>query len=134
MLTEEEKKRLAQRMVVEVWGQGKVGVVDEIVGEDYVEYMVNHSLEIRGRKDLKDLIKAFHEVIPKFVKYIENTTVSNEAVIVHYSEMRSNIDPNARIQGVVIYGFSNGKIVEGIDIRNSYDIIRDSIFTRVAEE
>jgi hypothetical protein len=59
-VSEEDNKALARRFVEEVYNQGRVEMVDELVSEQFVRHGIGGTM--RGRDIIKDRVKAVEAV------------------------------------------------------------------------
>jgi len=60
----EENKRISWRLQEEVFGQGKLESVDELLAPDYVSHAPGDSELSRGPEDIKDIVRAYHSAFP----------------------------------------------------------------------
>lgn len=79
----EENKSLAARMPLEVFGQGKFDVVDEVLAPDFID----HNTPIPGLPPGRDGVKAFAAVIRKAFPDLHNTinrvVAEDDLVVLH---------------------------------------------------
>ena len=75
-------KKIAQRFNDEVFNQGKVDALDEIVADDYVEHQVFPGLE-PGRDGLKKMVLAFREAFPDIKISTLATMTDGDEVFIH---------------------------------------------------
>jgi steroid delta-isomerase-like uncharacterized protein len=79
----EENKSLAARMPLEVFGQGKLDVVDEVLAPDFVD----HNTPMPGLAPDREGVKAFAAVIRKAFPNLHNTinrvVAEDDLVVLH---------------------------------------------------
>jgi ketosteroid isomerase-like protein len=60
----EENKRISWRLQEEVFGQGKLKSVDELLAPDYVSHAPGDPELSRGPEDIKQIVRAYHSAFP----------------------------------------------------------------------
>ena len=63
-MSTEENKMISWRLQEEVFGQGKLESVDELVAPDYVSHAPGDPELSRGPEDIKEIVRAYHSAFP----------------------------------------------------------------------
>ena len=73
------RQETVRRWLLEMWGGGKLELVDELASPDYV-YHAPGAGEVKGRQALKELGTYFRTVFPDLSNTIEDQFVSGDRV------------------------------------------------------
>ncbi len=106
----EDNKALAKRWLEEVWNQGDLSLVDELIAANYVLHDPTRP-GLRGRTGIKESIALFRTAFPDLHFTIEDQVAERERVVTRYSIEGTHLGP---IMGIVATG-KHGTIT-GIDI------------------
>ena len=82
-MTIENNKILINRYFEEVWNQGKLDVLDEIMDENYINHSPGAPNPERGPKGLKPIIVAMRNAFPDLRFEIKNLVVNDDQVAIH---------------------------------------------------
>ena len=116
----EANKENVRRHVNEIWHQGKLEVVDELLAPNYVIHRQDGT-EGRGPDAFKQLVTQSKLVLPDLNWAIDNMIGEGDYVCVQYTYSGTfkgkwgDIEPtgkSATLKTAVIYRFENGKQVE----------------------
>ncbi len=121
-LTPEENKAVYRRYIDELWNQGKIEIIDEILHDD-VYY---HEPSFQGatyKADMRGIIESFHKAFPAggFTFKIEEMIAEDDLVFVWLSfsgEQKGEfcgVEPagkTLKFNVLGYYRFSGGKIIE----------------------
>jgi len=120
----ENNKRLVRRLVDEVWNQGDLGLIDEIVSPDYVRHDPSWPGQIQGPEAYKEYVSTLRQAFADGRITAEDLIAEDSKVVVrwvmrgtHQGEFLG-IPPTWRevdVSGVTIIRFENGKVAEGWD-------------------
>jgi len=120
----EDNKRLALRLVEEVWNQGNLDVIDEIVASDYVRHDPGWPEEIRGREGLRQKLSSVRQAFADFQVTVEDVIAESDRVVVrwrmkgtHHGDFMG-IQPTGRdiaLAGMSMHRVDNGQIAESWD-------------------
>ena len=112
--------QVAERLLGEVWSNGNVEILDEIIGDDYVKHWATFE-PIIGRDQLKQEVQEWRESFPDCNYKINAIEASDDMVFVRYTEtgtftndfydLRAN-GKAVNVAGTVWLLFENGRIVE----------------------
>ncbi len=75
---------LAQRMVDEVWTQGKLEVIDELIAEDYVGHDPVNG-EIHGRDGFRELVQMYRTAFSDVTMRADTIVAEGDWVAVHWT-------------------------------------------------
>ena len=130
----EANKAVVRRVFEEVWNQGKLEVVGELVAQDYV-YRTAHLPELRGPEGCKRLFAQFRAVFPDIQFSIDDMIAEGDKVAVRWrftgkhSGAWGGATPTGKpvtVTGMSLHRLKDGQIVEGLidqDILGMYEQI-----------
>lgn len=78
-----EGEELARQLIDDVWSQGDLEAIDEIVAEDYVDYYEGEP-NVHGRDGLKEYVSATRESFPDFGKEIKELVADDGSVALRF--------------------------------------------------
>lgn len=117
----EENKRLVRRLHEEVWNEGNMDVVDELLAEDYVEHNPTVPEEIRGPDAYKRNVTAFREAFSGFEIVTEDVIAEGDIVVFRHTGRGTHdgefmgIEPTGNsfeISGTVTLRIEDGQVAE----------------------
>lgn len=121
-MTAEDNKAQARRLFEEGFSQGKVDVVDEVLGPNFVCYDPNsESGEVRGADTIKGEIEYFRNAVPDLTYTIEDQIAEDDKVVTRYTVSGTHqgeffgvpaTGKRIRMTGTSIDRFEDGKMVE----------------------
>lgn len=119
----EHNKVLARRIIEEVWNQGKIAVIDELIAHNAVFHDPNVP---EGRfaepEGYKQFVSIYRSAFPDLHLTIYDQMAESDKVVTRWSASGTNdgslmgiaaTHKPATMQGVDINRYENGKIVEG---------------------
>lgn len=77
----EENRDVIRRAYEELWNERNVGVVDELVAEDFLNHAAPPGKQ-RGRQGLKDVVRMFEGAFPDFRYEVEDVISEGDKVAV----------------------------------------------------
>jgi steroid delta-isomerase-like uncharacterized protein len=117
-----QNKSIMRRIYEEVWNQGKLALLDELVSEDYVGHLPTPPNAPTGRDGLRWLIETYRAGFPDIWVQIDDQIAEGDKVLTSIS-MRGthqgtfmNIPATGReitVGAMVMTRFENGRNVEG---------------------
>ena len=121
-------KALVNRLFDEVFNQGNMDVIDEIVAPKFLHYM-SVEVDIDSSEGYKELIGMFRTAFPDFNVTVEDMVAEGDMVTTrltytgtHKGNLRDISPTGAEVTftGICTFKISDGKIVEG---RTEYDVL-----------
>ena len=118
-MSTEENKALLRRLFEEVWNQGKLGTVDELLATDYV--LNDPAQMVRGPEGFKAYVSAFRAAFPDMKATIEDQIAEDDRVVMRFTVHATHkgefqgIPPTGKqviLSGIDIQRIVGGKIVE----------------------
>jgi steroid delta-isomerase-like uncharacterized protein len=111
---------LVRRIFNEVWSQGKLSVIDELIAANGISHdpIVG---ELRGAEPLKAQVREYRNAFPDLHFAVEELVASGETVVARWTGTGTHKGPmlgapatgkSAAIGGISIYKFENGKCIE----------------------
>jgi len=116
----EQNKMQARRLFEEVWSQGNVVVLEELVTNDYVGHSPPH--EIHGPEGAKQFISVFRNAFPDIHFTVEDQIAEGDKAVIRWTARGTHkgefqgIPPTGKqvvVTGIGIFRVANGKLVEG---------------------
>jgi len=120
----EALKAVVWRFLEEIWHQGNLQVIDEIIAPNYVRH-TSHYREggraVHGPKGARQSIAAFRAAFPDVHFAVEDMLVAEDKVIVRWTCRGTHrgaflgLPPTGKVvtfTGINIYRIANGQIVE----------------------
>ena len=121
----EENKALARRLIEQVYNDGNLEVIDEIVAEDYFHHDPTMPQEEgHGREHLKEFTRMYRSAFPDLHVQIEDQVAEEDKVVVRWVANGTHegdlmgVDPTGNrvtMAGMTIYRIDEGKIAETWD-------------------
>jgi|GEM_PF-217492 len=113
-------KALARRIVEEVWTQGKLEVIDDVVASDFVGYSPTDG-EIRGPAGFRQLVERYRGAFPDTTMRITSCIAEGDTVATHWTATGTHTGElmgiaatgrQVTVEGVQFDRVHDGKIVE----------------------
>ncbi len=119
----DQNKILARRAIDEVWSQGKLTVVPELYGSEFVSHQHSHPnmRDVRGIPALIAFVREIHEAFPDFHDTIDDQVAEGDKVVTRFTSTGTHrgalmglqpTNKHATWMGIVIDRMQEGKIVE----------------------
>ena len=119
-----ENKALVRRWMEEAWGQGKLDVLDELIGPDYVLHGAADPDLPRGPAGARQLTTAFRAPFPDLRATIDDLIAEGDRVVCRWTAQATHEGEFAGVPathkqvtftGIEIVRIANGRIAEGWD-------------------
>ena len=116
----ESAKRVLRRIADEIWTQGKLDVIDEVIAADFVGQSPTDG-EFRGPAGFRQLVERYHSAFSNVEMRIDTLVAEGEAVAAHWTARGTHtgelmgIAPTGRevtVEGTQFDRVRDGKIVE----------------------
>lgn len=120
----------AHRLITEGFGNGNLGVVDEIMAPDSVGHAPPD--EIRGPEGVKGMISTFHEAFPDIEFAVADTIAEGDEIVLRWIARGTHEGPfqgipptgnRIEMTGISIERYADGKIVEGWTNRDALGML-----------
>lgn len=116
-------RKIGRRVLLELWGQGKLEVADELYAPDYIDHVARgpEPSRVSGPEGIKQAVMLFRRAFPDLTYSVEEEMAERDLVMTRFTARGTNTGPflGAPPTGkVVTYtGFDlnrieNGRIVE----------------------
>jgi steroid delta-isomerase-like uncharacterized protein len=115
----EENKVVLRRLYEEVWSQGNLATVDELLAADYVLHDPAHL--VRGPEGFKAYVATFRAAFPDLHATVEDQIAEEDRAAMRFTARGTHkgefhgippTDNQITLSGTNIQGFVDGKIVE----------------------
>jgi predicted SnoaL-like aldol condensation-catalyzing enzyme len=80
-MSTEENKKVSWRLQEEVFGQGKLELVDELLAPAYVSHAPGDPELSRGPEDIKEVVRAYHSAFPDINFAVEKQIAEGDMVV-----------------------------------------------------
>ena len=120
----EALKAVVWRFLEEIWHQGNLQVIDEIIASNYVRHTSHYregGRDVHGREGARQSIATFRAAFPDVRFTVEDMLVAEDKVIVRWTCRGTHrgaflgVSPTEKavaFTGINIYRIANGQIVE----------------------
>lgn len=126
-------EELARRLIEEVWSNGNLDAIDELVTEEYVDYY-EAEVTVRGRGEFREYVGGFRESFPDFGKEITELIATDGAVALRFMATGTHegvyegIEPTGvemSFAGSIFFHFEDGKISETYESADTWGMMED---------
>ncbi|MFC4436426.1 MULTISPECIES: ester cyclase [Natrialbaceae] len=76
----EDNKVLARRMQEDVWNEGDVDAIDDLLAEDFIQHSPWEPSELHGRDEFKQQIRDFHAAFPDLHGTVDDVIAEGDTV------------------------------------------------------
>jgi steroid delta-isomerase-like uncharacterized protein len=107
---------LGRKVFVEIYGRGKVNLVDQVYADDFVDDSPGGG---KGRELIKEAVAGFHQACPDLRMELEDVFATQDKVVIRYigrgtqTGALGNIPPTGKaiaVRGITVFLIENGKI------------------------
>jgi len=84
-MSEEQLKEISRREFEQIFGQGRLGLVDETVAADYVCYDSALPEPLRGPEALKQAVRGFRAAFPDLTFVVEEQIAEADTVVTRWT-------------------------------------------------
>jgi steroid delta-isomerase-like uncharacterized protein len=129
----EENKRISWRLQEEVFGQGNLKLVDELLAADYISHAPGDPELSRGPEDIKEVVRAYHSAFPDINFAVEKQVAEGDMVVTRWIARGTHrgefmgVPPSGRrieVSGMSMDRISGGKIVENWNNWEALEMMR----------
>ena len=126
-----EIKAFSTRIMEELYSQGNMGVIDDIVSADYVYQAPG--LEVCGPSELKGFVAEYRSAFPDLNVRIDDMIAEGEKVAIRFTMSGTHVGDfdglaptNRKVEatGILINRYENGKLVEDWDQFDIYSLMQ----------
>ena len=132
-MSTEENKRISWRLQEEVFGQGKLELVDELLAPDYVSHAPGDPVLSRGPEDIKEVVRSYHSAFPDINFAVEQQVAEGDMVVTWWTACGTHlgefmgVPPSGRrieVSGMSMDRISGGRIVENWNNWEALEMMR----------
>ena len=119
-MSTEENKAVVRRLL-DVWEQGNIDLIDELLAPDYVNHSPATPEQPTGPEGLKGVVSIFRSAIPDLKMVVEDMIAEGDKVVLRYTLEGTHegelfgIPPTGKqlsVKGIAVERVSDGKIRE----------------------
>jgi steroid delta-isomerase-like uncharacterized protein len=121
-MSTEENKAIVRRVNDEVWNEGHLDVIDELIADDFVATIVGAPEQIRGPQGFREFVVMYRTAFPDLRITVDEQVTEGETVVTRWTATGTNegelmgipaTGKQATTAGININRISGGKLVEG---------------------
>jgi steroid delta-isomerase-like uncharacterized protein len=121
-MSTEENKAIVRRINDEVWSEGHLDVIDELIADNFVATVVGAPEQIRGPQGFREFVVTYRKAFPDLRITIDEQLAEGETVVTRWTATGTNegelmgipaTGKQATTAGININRISGGKLVEG---------------------
>ena len=120
-MSAEENKALTRRINEEVWTNGNLDVIEEVIADSYVHTVVGAPEPMRGQEGFGQLVTMYRNAFPDFNVTTEEQFADGDVVVTRWTATGTQqgelmgmpaTGKRATAPGIAIDRFADGKLVE----------------------
>jgi steroid delta-isomerase-like uncharacterized protein len=121
-MSTEENKAIVRRLNDEVWTEGRLEVIDELIADDFVTTVVGAPEQIRGPQGFREFVAMYRKAFPDLRITVDEQIAEGETVVTRWTATGTNegelmgmpaSGKQATTAGININRVAGGKLVEG---------------------
>ena len=121
-MSTEENKAIVRRVNDEVWSEGHLDVIEELIADNFVATVVGAPEQIRGPQGFREFVVTYRKAFPDLRITIDEQLAEGETVVTRWTATGTNegelmgipaTGKQATTAGININRISDGKLVEG---------------------
>jgi steroid delta-isomerase-like uncharacterized protein len=132
-MSAEETKAIARRINDEVWNQGNLDVIDELIADDAVVSIVGAPQEIRGPAGFREFVTMYRTAFPDLRIAVDEQIGEGDVVVNRWTATGTHegdlmgiaaTGKQATTAGINISRISGGKLVQGWSIFDQLGLLQ----------
>jgi steroid delta-isomerase-like uncharacterized protein len=121
-MSTEENKAIVRRVNDEVWSEGHLDVIDELIADEFIATVVGAPEQIRGQQGFREFVVMYRTAFPDLRITVDEQFAEGETVITRWTATGTNegelmgmpaTGKQATVAGININRISGGKLVAG---------------------
>ena len=122
---------IGRRVLLELWGQGKLEIADELYAPNYVDHVVRgpESGQVRGPEGIKQAVTLFRSAFPNLTYFVHEEIAEGDLVMTRFSARGTQrgpflgVAPTGRV--VTYTGMDLNRIAKGLIVESwvNYDAL-----------
>lgn len=121
-MSTEENKAIVRRINDEVWSEGHLDVIDELIADDFVATVVGAPEQIRGPQGFREFVVMYRKAFPDLRLTVDEQFAEGDTVVTRWTATGTNegelmgmpaTGKQATTAGININRVSGGKLIEG---------------------
>ena len=121
-MSTEENKAIVRRINDEVWSEGHLDVIDELIADEFIATVVGAPEQIRGQQGFREFVVMYRTAFPDLRITVDEQFAEGETVVTRWTATGTNegelmgipaTGKQATVAGININRVSGGKLVEG---------------------
>jgi steroid delta-isomerase-like uncharacterized protein len=119
-MSAEENKAITRRINEEVWTNGNLDVIEDVIADDYVHTIVGVPEPVRGPRGFSELVTMYRNAFPDFHVTTEEQFADGDVVVTRWTAAGTHqgdlmgmgaTGKKATAPGIAIDRFAGGKLV-----------------------
>ena len=132
-LEEQRHEAAVHRYFGEVWNEGRLEVLDELLTQDYLNHTPSTPNPARGPAGLKPIVAAFRQAFPDLHFTVEDTIVEGDRIAVRVRMQGTQLGPlfgiaptgrRVSVEQVNVELFRQGRIAEHWRVTDELQLLR----------
>jgi steroid delta-isomerase-like uncharacterized protein len=132
-MSTEENKAIVRRVNDEVWSEGHLDVIDELIADDFVATVVGAPEQIRGPQGFREFVGIYRKAFPDLRITVDEQFAEGETVVTRWTATGTNegelmgmpaTGKQATTAGININRISGGKLVEGWGLFDQFGLLQ----------
>ena len=84
-MSTEENKAIVRRVNDEVWSEGQLDVIDELIADDFVATIVGAPEQIRGRQGFREFVVMYRTAFPDLRLTADEQFADGDTVVTRWT-------------------------------------------------
>ncbi|HEU5213108.1 MAG TPA: ester cyclase [Gaiellaceae bacterium] len=131
-MSAEDHKALIRRFYVEAWDGANYDVADAVFADEYVRHDARGTEALPGPEGQKQIAAAFRQAFPDLRFMVDLLIAEDDLVVGYWTATGTHLGPwatveptgrAARFNGVNIFRFADGKVVELWNVRDDLGLL-----------
>lgn len=91
----EANKAIGRRVLLEIWSQGNLALVDELYADDYVDHVSKgpEPAEVHGPSGLKEAVALFRSAFPDLQYQVDDELAEGDLVMTRFTARGTHLGP-----------------------------------------
>jgi steroid delta-isomerase-like uncharacterized protein len=123
---------IARRIVDEVWAEGRLGTIDELIAENFRGWTPTNG-EVKGREAFREQVKMYRSAFPNMTMVVDLITSDGEWVTTKWTASGTHTGElmgmpatgkDVTVTGIEVDRIAGGRIVEGYGVFDALGMLQ----------